>query len=302
MAEHQKRRPGHPPVLSRGPPAMRRLFLLAAPRRRPGRPRRDPHRRRLRRRRRRRPRRRPRGGRALAAHWAAACRPGSARPPRSPPLGAHATAARAPDQPRRQPQPRHVRRPARHRSSPTAPASGSTPAAPTSPAPRSPRPTSITAPDPDRQILARPRRRRRGRLARRRRPRSTRPSPPSPDDALAHALLAAALRNAGDPAAALAEAERARALDPDLPEALFETGAALAETGETARAADGLARADRRSPRQRPRRRWPAPTCSASTEPRHRPGPGIAPPPGPRPPPAAAPPAAAPARPELPIA
>ncbi|HET9067934.1 MAG TPA: hypothetical protein VFN28_04765 [Amaricoccus sp.] len=57
-----------------------------------------------------------------------------------------------------------------------------------------------------------------------------------PDDALAHALLAAALRNAGDPAAALAEAERARALDPALPEALFETGAALAETGETARA------------------------------------------------------------------
>ena len=43
------------------------------------------------------------------------------------------------------------------------------------------------------------------------------------------------LRNAGDPTAALAEAERARALDPDLPEALFETGAALAESGETAR-------------------------------------------------------------------
>ncbi|HRO12914.1 hypothetical protein [Amaricoccus sp.] len=58
-----------------------------------------------------------------------------------------------------------------------------------------------------------------------------------PDDALAHALLAATLRNAGDPAAALAEAERAGALEPDLPEALFETGAALAETGETARAA-----------------------------------------------------------------
>ncbi|HET9067903.1 MAG TPA: hypothetical protein VFN28_04610 [Amaricoccus sp.] len=57
-----------------------------------------------------------------------------------------------------------------------------------------------------------------------------------PDDALAHALLAAALRNAGDPAAALGEAERARSLDPALPEALFETGAALAETGETARA------------------------------------------------------------------
>ena len=67
-------------------------------------------------------------------------------------------------------------------------------------------------------------------------PRSTRRLAARPDDALAHALLAAALRNQGDPAAALAEAERARALDPDLPEALFETGAALAETGETATA------------------------------------------------------------------
>ena len=57
-----------------------------------------------------------------------------------------------------------------------------------------------------------------------------------PDDALAHALLAAALRNQDDPNGALAEAKRAKALDPDLPEALFETGAALAETGDTARA------------------------------------------------------------------
>ena len=54
-----------------------------------------------------------------------------------------------------------------------------------------------------------------------------------PDDALARALLAAALRNQGEPGAALLQAERARALDPDLPEALFEAGAALAETGET---------------------------------------------------------------------
>ena len=53
-----------------------------------------------------------------------------------------------------------------------------------------------------------------------------------PGDALTHALLAAALRHQDEPAAALAEAERARALDPDLPEALFETGAALAETGQ----------------------------------------------------------------------
>ena len=58
----------------------------------------------------------------------------------------------------------------------------------------------------------------------------------APDDALAHALLAAALRNQGDAAAALAQAERARVLDPGLPEAIFETAAALAETGETARA------------------------------------------------------------------
>jgi tetratricopeptide (TPR) repeat protein len=58
----------------------------------------------------------------------------------------------------------------------------------------------------------------------------------APDDALAHALLAATLRNQGDPAAALAEAETARRLAPDLPQALFETGAALAETGETAAA------------------------------------------------------------------
>ncbi len=59
----------------------------------------------------------------------------------------------------------------------------------------------------------------------------------APDDALAHALLAATLRNQDDPAAALAEAQRARRLDPDLPEALFETGAALAETGDAKGAA-----------------------------------------------------------------
>jgi tetratricopeptide (TPR) repeat protein len=58
------------------------------------------------------------------------------------------------------------------------------------------------------------------------------------DDALAHTLLAAALRNAGDAEAALAEAEAARRLDPRLPEALFETGAALAETGQPDRAAE----------------------------------------------------------------
>jgi tetratricopeptide (TPR) repeat protein len=60
----------------------------------------------------------------------------------------------------------------------------------------------------------------------------------APDDALARALLAAALRNGGDPQAALAEAEAARRLDPRLPEALFETGAALAETGQPDRAAE----------------------------------------------------------------
>jgi uncharacterized membrane-anchored protein len=44
------------------------------------------------------------------------------------------------------------------------------------------------------------------------------------------------LRRQGDPTAALGEAEHAYRLDPDLAEALFETAAALAETGETARA------------------------------------------------------------------
>lgn len=52
-----------------------------------------------------------------------------------------------------------------------------------------------------------------------------------PDDAIARALLAAALRRGGDPEGALVEAERALALDPDLAEARFEAGAALAETG-----------------------------------------------------------------------
>jgi TolA-binding protein len=53
-----------------------------------------------------------------------------------------------------------------------------------------------------------------------------------PANALAHALLAATLRHQDDAPAALAEAQRARTLAPDLPEALFETGAALAETGQ----------------------------------------------------------------------
>lgn len=52
-----------------------------------------------------------------------------------------------------------------------------------------------------------------------------------PGNALAHALLAAVLRHQGDAEAALAEAQEARRLAPDLPEAMFETGAALAETG-----------------------------------------------------------------------
>ena len=56
----------------------------------------------------------------------------------------------------------------------------------------------------------------------------------TPDDALAHALLAAAYRNQDRAEAALAEAETARRLDPALPEALFEVGAALAETGDKA--------------------------------------------------------------------
>lgn len=52
-----------------------------------------------------------------------------------------------------------------------------------------------------------------------------------PDDALGRALMAAVLRRQGDPAGALVEAERARTLAPTLPEAMFEVGAALAETG-----------------------------------------------------------------------
>jgi tetratricopeptide (TPR) repeat protein len=56
----------------------------------------------------------------------------------------------------------------------------------------------------------------------------------APDDALAHALLAATLRQQGDPAAALTEAETALRLAPGLPEALFETAAARAETGDAA--------------------------------------------------------------------
>lgn len=59
----------------------------------------------------------------------------------------------------------------------------------------------------------------------------------APDDAQAHALHAATLRHTGEPAAALAVAERARALDPSLPEALFEAAAARAELGEQPEAA-----------------------------------------------------------------
>ncbi len=95
----------------------------------------------------------------------------------------------------------------------------------------------LTAADPDRQVL----------LARAAAAEADWPAARSalqaalaaqPDNALAHALLAATLRNQGDPAAALAEAEQASRLDPDLPEALFETAAALAETGQPERAAE----------------------------------------------------------------
>lgn len=60
----------------------------------------------------------------------------------------------------------------------------------------------------------------------------------SPGNPLAHALLAAALRNQDKPEAALAEADQARALAPDLAEAQFEQGAARAETGDTKGAAE----------------------------------------------------------------
>lgn len=52
----------------------------------------------------------------------------------------------------------------------------------------------------------------------------------APDDPLAHALLAAALRNQDKPSGA--EADRAASLAPDLPEALFEQGAARAGAGD----------------------------------------------------------------------
>lgn len=58
-----------------------------------------------------------------------------------------------------------------------------------------------------------------------------------PSNALAHALLAATLRHQEDAAGALAEAERARSLDPDLPEALFEEAAAFAGVGQPREAA-----------------------------------------------------------------
>lgn len=53
-----------------------------------------------------------------------------------------------------------------------------------------------------------------------------------PNDALALALHAAALRQSGNLAAARAEAEHAVAANPDLPEALFELAAAQAEAGD----------------------------------------------------------------------
>lgn len=52
-----------------------------------------------------------------------------------------------------------------------------------------------------------------------------------PADAYARALHAATLRNTDAPVEALAEAETALAASPDLPEALFEAGAANAELG-----------------------------------------------------------------------
>jgi tetratricopeptide (TPR) repeat protein len=55
----------------------------------------------------------------------------------------------------------------------------------------------------------------------------------SPGDAEARVLHAAALRHSGKAEAARAEADHARALDPDLPAALFEAAAARAELGET---------------------------------------------------------------------
>ena len=59
-----------------------------------------------------------------------------------------------------------------------------------------------------------------------------------PGSAMALSLRAATARRLGDPAAALADAESARALDPALPEAIFETAAALAETGRVSEAGD----------------------------------------------------------------
>lgn len=60
-----------------------------------------------------------------------------------------------------------------------------------------------------------------------------------PDDAMALALRAATRRKSGDAQGALADAEAARAKAPDLPEASFETAAALAKLGRP-READAL--------------------------------------------------------------
>jgi tetratricopeptide (TPR) repeat protein len=57
-----------------------------------------------------------------------------------------------------------------------------------------------------------------------------------PGDARIMALRAAALREGGDPRAAAEAAAAALAIAPDLPEALFEVGAAAAEAGDLAAA------------------------------------------------------------------
>ncbi len=78
-----------------------------------------------------------------------------------------------------------------------------------------------------------------------------------PDDALAHALLAATLRNLGDPEAALPEAEQARRLDPALPEALFEIRRGARGDRPAGSRRGDLAGADRSPSRQQARRSRP---------------------------------------------
>ena len=253
-----------------------RWLLLPRPRRRPPR-RRDPHA----------PRtapppsppippppaRRPRSGSASAA----ACRRGSARPTALAAMGAHAHRGAAPDRARRQPQPGHAR--------PACAPSSSTDGARQWLAAGRPdlaraalaEADTLTPPDADRRLLAAraaaaeadwPAAQRRARGAGRRRARQRaapmRSSPPR------CATRATRRRRS-------AEAERARAARPRPARgALRDRGRAGRDRRQRAAPPRLWLAADRGRIPTASSPPWPAPTCSASTEPRHRPGAGVA--------------------------